>query len=221
MLKPNKFCWQKMATQDLWYFVGLLATDGNLSKDGRHVEVTAKEKDFLEGLRKRCYIPQKVSCKANGRGQISHRIQIGSVAFYQFLMSVGFMPNKSKIIQKVKVPDAYFAHFLRGVVDGDGSIRKWLHPSNGREQWSLRISTASEGFAIWLLAEIQRIFKVRGQVHNDQRKIWIVKFGKLSCQQIALQCYLQPEAFCLPRKGLLARQCVQSKQGWRQSKVYL
>lgn len=40
-------------SNELAYAVGLIATDGNLSKDGRHIELTSKDTEQLETF-KRC-----------------------------------------------------------------------------------------------------------------------------------------------------------------------
>ncbi len=43
------------------------------------------------------------------------------LAFYDFLVSVGLTPTKSKSIPYLTVPDEYYDSFLRGLFDGDGS----------------------------------------------------------------------------------------------------
>jgi hypothetical protein len=47
-------------------------------------------------------------------------VQFGNVAFYRFLLSAGLFPNKTKTMGVLKIPDIYFADFLRGHLDGNG-----------------------------------------------------------------------------------------------------
>ena len=91
-----RFNWTRIPQENLWYLVGLIATDGCLSTDGRHVDITAKDPEYLAKVKKCCNIPQAIAKKVNGRGQFSHRIQIGSVDFYRFLTLIGLTTNKSK-----------------------------------------------------------------------------------------------------------------------------
>ena len=35
----------------LWYLVGLITADGFLSKDGRHIDITAKDYKFLKKIK--------------------------------------------------------------------------------------------------------------------------------------------------------------------------
>ncbi len=221
--KRNSIWWLQMSQDDLWYLVGLLAADGCLSGDGRHIDITAKERSFLESLKQRCGIPQKIAQKKNGRGQIAHRIQIGSVSFYRFLLDIGMMPNKSKRIGELRVPDDSFHHFLRGIIDGDGSIRRWIHPSNGGEQWSLRITGASRPFMSWLMRATRCLMGALGKLHEETNGAsvkYILKFGKIAAQRLLSICYREGDV-SLERKELYARRCIQSERGWRRSKTVL
>ena len=112
--------------KDLWYFVGLIATDGNLSSDGRHINVTAKDPFFLEDVKKALGLQNRVTPKPNGKGVISYQIQFSNIIFYNFLLSIGLTPRKSLTPGELQVPEIWFSDFLRGVVDGDGCIGNWL-----------------------------------------------------------------------------------------------
>ncbi len=75
-------------------------------------------------LRRRCSITNLVRPHPNGRGQVSHRICITDRAYWSELAEIGLTPAKSKTIGALAVPKAMFIPFLRGVIDGDGSIRR-------------------------------------------------------------------------------------------------
>jgi len=134
--------WDKVARKHLWYLVGLIASDGCLSSDGRHLDITAKEREFLDTGRDTLGLSNRIGVKSRGKINQTYRIQFGSVVFYDFLLSLGLVPSKSLRLGSLDVPDEYFPDFLRGQIDGDGNIRRWLHPTNGREQWVLRIYSA-------------------------------------------------------------------------------
>ncbi len=207
--------------KDLWYLVGLIATDGCLSGDGRHVNITAKEISFLEQIKKAFGFVHKIGMKRSGnRVNISHQIQISNRNFYEFLLEVGLTPKKSLTLQGLEVPEECFHDFIRGVIDGDGSIRRWIHSSNGREQWSLSIYSASASFIRWLEKVIEFRCSAAGKIHFDLNGVFVLKYGKIAAQRILRICYYEG-CVSLDRKADLARLCAESPSGWKKSKTLL
>lgn len=220
---PHKRKDLKIEGPNLWYLVGLITSDGNLSKDGRHVDVTSKERNFLESLVEKFKIPNRVCIKNKGTNKEAYRIQISNKNFYEFLVSIGLMPNKSLIINKVKVPGKYFVDFLRGLIDGDGSIRSWRHPTNFHEQWSLRIYSGSKTFINWLQFTIEEFLGCKGRIHSELKPGWenavyTLKYGKMTAKRILQNCYYN-NAFGLDRKRKLANRCSKILSGWCKSKT--
>ena len=76
------------------YVVGLIATDGNLSSDGRHLSIPSKDLDLLESLRACLGLTNSIGRHSNARGHI-HRLQWGDRLFYDWLQSIGLTPAKS------------------------------------------------------------------------------------------------------------------------------
>jgi len=172
-----------------------------LSVDGRHIDVSAKDPRFLAKIKRTAKLPQSVNPKRNGSNQVCHRISIGML----------------------RVQTKFFSHFLRGVIDGDGGIRFWTHPSNGREQWSLRIYSASIFFLEWLQTVIADEYAVTGKIHDNQCTNpgnYVLKYGKMAAVEILKKCYLMgdPKIY-LDRKFLLAKKCADTKRGWLKSKT--
>jgi intein/homing endonuclease len=205
--------------------VGLITTDGCLSSDGRHIDITSNNYEFLEGIKNLTGLSNKIGVKYGAKKKKAFRIQIANKNFYDFLLSIGLMPNKSLVIRNIDVPKMYFVDFLRGLIDGDGCIRGWIHPSNKKEQWSLRIYSPSLPFMEWLQKSVERIFRVRGRIHLNQRKkpnaaLFVLKYGKVAAKVILNRCYYK-NALTLDRKARLARKCCLSYIGWKQSKIVL
>ncbi|MFH1829747.1 MAG: hypothetical protein ABH871_03090 [Pseudomonadota bacterium] len=216
--------WQDLKPNILWYLVGLIASDGCLSTDGRHIDITAKEFSYLELIKQCCKIPNKVGKKRNGKGEFVYRIQLSSRSFYCFLTDLGLMPNKSKRLGELNIPKEFFHDFLRGVIDGDGGIRSWQHPKNGVEQWSLRIVSASKPFAEWLKKCCEDYFSVYGRIHggvSEKSQLWVLKYGKLAAQVLLSRCYYDDKALCLKRKAVMAKRCCAAERGWSTSKTIM
>lgn len=143
---------------DLWYIVGVIATDGCLSPDGRHIDI-----------RRALGVNNKIGIKCGINEYRAFRFQIGSRKFYDFLLSIGLCSNKSLILGKLAVPKQFTVDFIRGVIDGDGCIRRWKHPTNFKEQWSLRIYSGAPMFLCWLQSLIETNIGVHGRSIMKQK----------------------------------------------------
>lgn len=196
--------------ENFWYFVGLLVTDGNLSKDGRHINISSKDTNHLEKVKETLGLKTKITLKSRGGNLQEKRygfLQFSDVKLYRYLYSLGITQNKSLTIGAVKVPDKFFVDFLRGVIDGDGSIRRWIHATNGNEQWSLSVVSASKDFIVWLQTTITKLFGVVGRLHSTKKNLYLLKYGKIVAQRVLSSIYYEG-ALSLDRKALLARSCV-------------
>ena len=208
---------------NLWYIVGLITTDGCLVSDGRHIDITSKNYDFISNVRDVLGLTSKIGVKNRGKTNEAYCINFSNKNFYEFLLSIGLTPCKSLTQDEVIVPDEFFNDFLRGVIDGDGCIRKWIHPTNGGEQWSLRIYSPSLAFLDWTRREIGYFFKTKGRIHKDVKKrplvdMFILTYGKMAAKVIFGKCYYK-NALSLERKANLAQECCLSFAGWKQSKT--
>ena len=208
---------------DVWYVVGIITSDGNLSKDGRHINITMNDVNLLLDIKRALSLKNKISYKQSGykQGSYCSYIQFGSVEFYQFLNGVGLTPNKSLSLGKLKIEKKYFVDFLRGVIDGDGCIRRWMHPTNKTEQWALEVTSYAKVFSEWLYYEISEQFMVRGAIFQriDKRrnkKAYDIKFGKMAAREILTACYYK-NYLALSRKAKLAQECISSYRGWTKS----
>ena len=108
----------------LAYIVGLIATDGSLSKDKRHVDFTSMDVQLLKTFKDCLVLKNRICVKSNYQNPNKKyfHLQFGHVKFYKWLLSLGLMPNKTGRLGKIKIPNRYFKDFLRGHMDRDGSI---------------------------------------------------------------------------------------------------
>jgi hypothetical protein len=83
------------------YAIGLITTDGSLSKDGRHIVFTSKDRELsLKYIRCLRIKNAKICKKSRGRDKekIYDYVQVSDILFYKFLLSIGLTPNKTKTI---------------------------------------------------------------------------------------------------------------------------
>lgn len=132
------------------YAIGLITTDGNLSKDGRHMNMTSKDKEMIITFKKCLNIKNKIGRKTREKSKIKKyfQVQFGDKNLYEFLLSLGLTPAKSKTLGDLRIPNYYFCDFLRGCIDGDGCIRIAYHPESKHPQLQVRLISASPSFCI-------------------------------------------------------------------------
>lgn len=207
--------------ENLWYIVGLIVTDGNLSSDGRHIHITSKDICILERVREALDLKAKIGRKSSGSNKEKKYgfLAFSDVNFYRYLLGIGLTPRKSLTIGEIVVPIKYFSDFTRGIIDGDGNISRWIHSTNKHEQWSLRIVSGSERFIKWFADVAMRHFGVRGRLHvakfkQKKNPLYIVKFGKIATKIILSKSYYYG-CLALPRKQIQANLCIKSGDGWR------
>ena len=70
----------------LAYIIGLIATDGNLSPDGRHISFISSEIEMIRMFRKYLNTKAKIGRKKSGyTDKKGYVVQIGDKNFYKFL----------------------------------------------------------------------------------------------------------------------------------------
>lgn len=187
---------------DFAYAIGLITTDGNLSKDKRHLELTSKDTEQLKNFLTCLGIDKKITYKFSGLGIRYPRIQFGDVKFYNFLLSIGLMPNKTKIIGKVNIPSKYFFDFLRGHFDGDGTFYSYFDPrwKSSYMFYTVFIS-ASKNHINWIRETLSNILKIKGHISKSgNSSVYQLKYAKAESLKLLPKIYYNKRIICLTRK---------------------
>lgn len=192
---------------DFAYAIGLLVADGSLSKDGRHIDFTSKEKDQIITFQKCLGIEDiKIGEKRGKNKKISFRVQFGDVLFYRWLIEIGIIPNKSKTLGPLNIPDKFFFDFLRGCFDGDGCIYSFLD-----KRWPnsfmfyLVFASASQDFIVWLQQKIKILANVNGIIDKNTYGIIVLKFAKTETIALYPKMFYSNDVPCLERKLIKAQ----------------
>ena len=185
----------------LAYAIGLIVTDGNLSPDGRHIDLTSKNIDLLETFMDCVGQKVKVGKKKSGyTGKDCFRVQIGNVELYKWLLNIGITPNKSKTIGSIGIPDNYLPDFLRGHIDGDGSFRIYqdaVYPNSQRIYTVF--NSASKKHLIWLQDKINKLLGIKGSI-NPGKGVWKLEYAKKESLRLIPIIYYNSSVPCLKRK---------------------
>jgi len=213
-------------TTDLAYVVGLIATDGNLSKDGRHLSVSSQDIELLQTVRRCLALRASITpCAARGP---CHHIQWGDRTFYEWLLTIGLMPAKSLRLGPLAVPDGVFRDFLRGCIDGDGSIVTYCdryntpkNPTYVYDRLFVSLVSASPSFLRWMQLSVLRLRGLSGHLtvrtsakHHD---IWRLRYAKRESASLIRWMYHAADVPALRRKRERAERAIVGATWYRHS----
>jgi len=187
----------------LSYVLGIIATDGNLSPDGRHINITSKDKSIVLQVKKALKLKNKIGKKSREKSDDKkyYVLQFGDKNFYEFMLSIGLTQAKSKTISKIIIPEIYFYDFLRGCIDGDGNINVVFHPESKLPQLRLRLYSASNNFLLWVAESIRKNVKINGGwIYTDKKQMHVLTFAKADSIKILKLMYYKKVEFFLKRK---------------------
>lgn len=193
----------------LAYAVGLITSDGCLAQNGRHLTMTSKDTDQLETVRRCLGITARITLSTNPRP--CYRLQWSDVVFHRWLREIGLMPAKSLRLGPLRVPDEWMRDFLRGCIDGDGSIvtytdryNTFKKPTYVYTRVYLSLVSASPRFVEWLRETLRRVADVSGEVSIGRREgrndIWRLRYAKREALRLLRWMYYSPDVPCLRRK---------------------
>lgn len=187
---------------DFAYVIGIITSDGNLSPDLRHICIVSKDRELLVKIKRALVLKNKIGTTFSGGKKSCYRIQFGDKNFFEFLLTIGLAPKKSKTIHKVIIPKDFFIDFFRGCFDGDGSIRTFKHPESITPQVRLSIASGSKLFSSWLLEEVRNFFKIKtGFINYDTSSdVYQLTFASQDSRIILKSMYYSDQVLHLSRK---------------------
>lgn len=191
---------------EIAYAVGLITTDGCLSNDRRHIIMRSSDISQLKTFKNCLNLTNKISETKNNGWAIkpAYRVQFGNVILYKWLFHIGLMPNKTKRIGTLKIPDKYFFDFLRGHLDGDGYIRNFqdpVYPSS--ERLYIIFHSASLKHLKYLQRQIKNLLDINGSIMFHSKE-FALQYAKKDSLKLLPRLYYDKKAPCLKRKYKIA-----------------
>ena len=193
-------------TTDLAYCVGLLATDGCLYNDSRHISFVSSDIQLVKLFKNLLKLPNKVGYKAvSSAGRRCPHIQFGNVGFYKWLLSIGLTPRKSLTLGPLKIPKQFFVDFIRGCFDGDGSIHSYMDPRwANSHMFYISFASASKTFTEWLQKQLANIVGINGYIttakYEHKHNMYQLRFAKKESLVLISKMYYNKQVPCLERK---------------------
>lgn len=187
---------------DFAYAIGLIVADGCVSKDGRHINFTSKDKELIMHFCTSLRLKLQVKEKKSGAGKVSYYVQFSDVSFHKYLSTIGVYPAKSLTISGVNIPKKYFIDFFRGYFDGDGSVysyRDTIYENSSRLYISF--TSGSVQYIDWLRDSLSKFYGVRGYISKNKNNKYVqLKFAKRESLLLCDLMYYKKDVLALSRK---------------------
>lgn len=189
-------------TPEIAYAVGLITTDGNLSPDGRHIMMRSSDIPQLKTFKRCLNLSNKISETKNDgwAKKLAYMVQFGNIILYKWLLNIGLMPNKTKRVGILKIPNKYFFDFLRGHIDRDGYIKKYQDPvyPNSQRLYTYFFS-ASLNHLKWMQRTLKHLLNIKGHFQKFKGEHGLT-FAKRESLKLLSKIYPNPNIPCLKRK---------------------
>ncbi len=198
-------------TPTLAYAVGLIATDGGLTR-GRSLSFPSADRELVEHLLGALGKSNKISIERGEKGRVYYRTQIGDVALHRWLLTLGITPAKSLTIGAIDVPDHFVLSFARGLLDGDGSIMNKTARADSKrskdyrwEYLQTKFVSASLAHVTWLRLRLKEATGLEGylmtkKAEGRRHACYALRFSKHASLRLLPLLYADPTAPRLTRK---------------------
>jgi len=126
--KFDKYYFDVVNTEVKAYFLGLLFADGSIRKikgeDSFKISLGLTETDsyLVEKFKEVLKSEHKIQTYKCSSGTTQYRLAIHNKYFGESLVRAGLLPDKVKYSRLPQLSEELTFHFLRGLLDGDGSI---------------------------------------------------------------------------------------------------
>jgi hypothetical protein len=194
----------KTWNRDMAYVLGYWFADGNMYTQkncGSYiVSIGSKDIEHLERLRAVIGVGKLTRIT----GSDVFKLVICRKEMYEDLLRLGGKERKSLTLTWPEVPDEYLAHFIRGYVDGDGSL---MWHRSGSSIHPLISAVGTRAFLTNLAAAIQDATGIPAPIcHFDKNTsdTWVVKWYGVRAKCLAIWLYYNDQGLSLARKATFA-----------------
>ena len=184
------------------YVLGLWWTDGYMRikrNTGAHeIEIASNDRDHLVIVAEA--IGGNHTLRKVSKTSECYEIAFCSKEMYQDLETLGGTPRKSRSIGFPDVPTELLPHFVRGVVDGDGTL-SW----NG-DRPILQVYSGSPRFLNGLITAVEQGTGIPAPTPQANRENWTAKWSTVRAKCLVAWLYVNNPGLALARKAAFAAQ---------------
>jgi hypothetical protein len=185
---------------EMAYVLGYWWADGYMrhrKTTGAHlIEISSVDRSHLERIARTIGEVPRLR-RISGTSQC-YEIEFCSKEMDFDLLALGGMPNKSNVIGFPDIPAALLVHFVRGFVDGDGTLA-W----NG-DRPILQIYSGSKHLLEKMAVAIEEQTDIPAPNVVPNRALWYLKWSTTRAKCLAAWLYIENPGLALDRKAAVA-----------------
>ena len=182
------------------YILGYAFADGNvawnLEKSYWTFTISACEKDAAHLERMRLLLKSSKPLLYSPKTK-SYRLKATSRILCKKLIRKGVIPKKSLVVRFPDVPEGFLRHFIRGVVDGDGTVR--FFDRKRSPYFEISICSGSIAFLQGLASRIRHAYGIPANVRAVAAHLFVVGYSCSRGEKLAQILYEDSNIF-LQRK---------------------
>jgi hypothetical protein len=186
------------------YVLGLWWTDGCMriknSTGAYEIEIASNDREHL--VRVAHHIGGNYHLRKVSEAGKTYKITFCSVEMYRDIERHGGSPRKSRTIGFPTIPATLLPHYVRGVVDGDGTL-SW----NG-DRPILQIYSGAPHFLTALAAAIDDATGIPAPTPQRNRDNWAIKWSTTRVKCLAAWLYVENAGLAMERKTELAHNII-------------
>jgi intein/homing endonuclease len=209
-------------TPNFAYAIGLITSDGNLSKEKGRISIKSADKELINNFKFALGLRNKNTKSARGGEKTKKyfNVYFRDINFYRFLNEIGLTPAKSKTIKQVMVPEKIFADFLRGLFDGDGTFYSfWDKRWSNSFVFQVSFASASFEFLNWLKNKLTELYGVRGFIRRGAG-VFNLRYVKGDSRKLYFIMYREGDSLFLSRKYFKIRNVLEKDDQLHKLKIF-
>lgn len=123
--KINQNFFENIDNEIKAYYLGFLISDGCVSKNNNDISIRISpiDKHILEEISMEIYGENLVYTKDDHVG-----LRVSSKKWKEDLIKLDCIPNKTFLTKFPNINEEFYSHFIRGLIDGDGSVLNYKNP---------------------------------------------------------------------------------------------
>lgn len=203
-----------------YYLLGVWYTDGTLRKTTQYhnshiwtASLSSADRGWIRDIKN--LFSTEIAIRKDKRAKL-FKIDLNNEIIYRWLYNNGCIPNKSLVIDFPTIPVKYMPDFIRGCIDGDGTIRFKKQKLSSYHLTDVILCSASSKFALGYSKQLTAMgFKhslfevlpakkqpsfIDGRMIVSKNILYVISVRGKTATRLAKTIYYSDDLFCLERK---------------------
>lgn len=195
------------------YILGYIFADGNISwnpsRGYQSLTITSSERDkeHLDSIRDLISSTKPLLYSDKTK---SYRLIANGKKLCKTIMKLGVVPRKSLIVKFPEIPEKHVRHFIRGVIDGDGTVRYVEREKS--PYFEIQISSGSYDFIDMMVKTIKKETGIDSRIRKVGKNTFLTQYSCTRGMKLAGWIYRDCNLF-MERKLNNYKKALEAKGG--------